>query len=185
MKCIFSTLPLSKLYGIELNEKKIKRVSKFPVDKQADKEIRNLKSPHLVNATFQLRKILNELIEVYGPIVELKAELSANIKLNKFQRYLNKLDQKRREGLRARYIDLLGNRAENITPMNLTKYELWEECKQTCPYTGVHITLAELFTEAVQIVYIQPWKYSLNDSHWTAVRMSITTPIMLRNGVLW
>ncbi|MEK9565603.1 MAG: HNH endonuclease domain-containing protein [Flavobacteriaceae bacterium] len=161
-----SMLPLSKLYGIELNEKKIKRVSKFPVDKQADKEIRNLKSPHLVNATFQLRKILNELIEVYGPIVELKAELSANIKLNKFQRYLNKLDQKRREGLRARYIDLLGNRAENITPMNLTKYELWEECKQTCPYTGVHITLAELFTEAVQIVYIQPWKYSLNDSHW-------------------
>ena len=161
-----TNLHTSKLYGLEIEEKKIKRVSKFPVDKQSDKEIRNLKSPHLVNATFQLRKILNELIAVYGPIAEIKAELSANVKLNKFQRYLYKLDQKRRDGLRARYIELLGKRAENITPMNLTKYELWEECKQTCPYTGAHITLSDLFTDAVQVVYIQPWKYSLNDSHW-------------------
>lgn len=160
------SLQISKLYGLEIEEKKIKLVSKFPVDNVADKQIRNFKNPHLVNATFQLRKILNELIQEYGPIDEIQAELSANIKLNKFQRYLYKLDQKRREGLRKNYIELLGELAENITPMNLTKYELWEECKQTCPYTGAHIPISELFTDAVQIVYIQPWKFSLNDSHW-------------------
>lgn len=158
--------PISKLYGLEIEGNEIKRVSKFPIDKIADKQIRSFKNPHLVNATFQLRKILNALIEEYDPINEIQAELSANIKLNKFQKYLYKLDQKRREGLRKNYIELLGERAENITPMNLTKYELWEECKQTCPYTGAHIPISELFTDAVQIVYIQPWKYSLNDSHW-------------------
>ena len=159
-------LNVSKLYGVETEEKQIKRLSKFPVSKEDDKQIRDFKNPHLVNTTFQLRKILNELIKEFGTIHEIQAELSANIKLNKFQRYLNKLDQKRREALRARYIELLGERAENITPMNLTKYELWEECKQTCPYTGAHIAITELFTEAVKVVYIQPWKYSLNDSHW-------------------
>ena len=157
---------ISKLYGLESEGNNKSKVSKFPVDKISDKLIRGFKNPHLVNATFQLRKILNELIEEYGQINEIQAELSANIKLNKFQRYLYKLDQKRRESLRKKYLDLLGKKAENITPMNLTKYELWEECKQTCPYTGAYISISELFTDAVQIVYIQPWKYSLNDSHW-------------------
>lgn len=163
------TLSTSKLYNLEVTQKKIKLVSKFPVGKQADKEIRSLKNPHLVNITLQVRKILNELKEAYGPIVKVKAELSANIKLNKYQRYLYKLDQNRRNNLKKHYIELLGNRSENITPLNLTKYELWEECKQTCPYTGVHISLEELFTDAVQVVYIQPWQYSLNDSHWNKV----------------
>ena len=157
---------ISKLYGLEIEDKKIKLLPKFPIDKNADKEIRSLKNTHLINATFQLRKILNELIEEYGPIEEIRGELSANIKFNKYQRYLYLLDQTRRSKLRERHISLIGERAENITPMNLTKYELWEECKQTCPYTGAHISLDELFTEAVEVVYIQPWKYSLNDSHW-------------------
>ena len=156
----------NKLYGLEIDDKKIKLVSRYPTDKNADKEIRSVKNTHLINATFQLRKILNELIEEYGSINEIRGELSANIKFNKFQRHLNKLDQNRRNKLREKYISLLGEQAENITPMNLTKYELWEECKQTCPYTGGHISLSELFTDAVEVVYIQPWKYSLNDSHW-------------------
>lgn len=160
------TLSTSKLYNLEVTQKKIKLVSKFPVGKQADKEIRSLKNPHLVNITFQVRKVLNELITAYGPIDEIKAELSANIKLNKYQRYLYKLDQNRRKNLKKNYIELLGNQAENITPLNLTKYELWEECKHTCPYTGAHISLHDLFTDKVQVVYIQPWQYSLNDSHW-------------------
>ena len=161
----FSSIQIKKLYG-QFNVKEVKLQSKFQVDKKTDKEITNLKSPLLVNAVFQLRKILNDLIDAYGPIEEIKAELSADLKVNKFQRYLYRLDQKRQQRLRSKYIALLGERKENITPMNLTKYELWEECKQTCPYTGAHISLDELFTEAIQVVYIQPWKFSLNDSSW-------------------
>lgn len=106
------------------------------------------------------------MIDTYGFIDEIKAELSADLKVNKYQRYLYRLDQKRQLRLRSKYMALLGERKENLTPMNLTKYELWEECKQTCPYTGSHISLEELFTDNVQVVYIQPWKFSLNDSSW-------------------
>ncbi|MDA9768859.1 hypothetical protein N9C61_02410, partial [Flavobacteriaceae bacterium] len=122
--------------------------------------------PLLINVVFQLRKIINDLIDTYGFIDEIKAELSADLKVNKYQRYLYRLDQKRQLRLRSKYMALLGERKENLTPMNLTKYELWEECKQTCPYTGSHISLEELFTDNVQVVYIQPWKFSLNDSSW-------------------
>ena len=42
--------------------------------------------------------------------------------------------------------------------------ELWEECKETCPFTGESIPLALLFTDKIKVVYIQPWSMSLNDS---------------------
>lgn len=162
----FDSVQIKKLYGQFSKGEEIKLESKFLIDKETDKEINNLKNPLLVKAVFQLRRIINDLIDSYGPIDEIKAELSADLKVNKYQRYLYRLDQKRQQRLRSKYISLLGERKENITPMNLTKYELWEECKQTCPYTGAHIPLDDLFTEAIQVVYIQPWRFSLNDSSW-------------------
>lgn len=162
----FNAIQIKKLYGQINIQDEIKLAPKFLIDKETDKEINNLKNPLLINAVFQLRKIINDLIDTYGFIDEIKAELSADLKVNKYQRYLYRLDQKRQLRLRSKYMALLGERKENLTPMNLTKYELWEECKQTCPYTGSHISLEELFTDNVQVVYIQPWKFSLNDSSW-------------------
>jgi CRISPR-associated endonuclease Csn1 len=159
-------LQIKKLYGIKHSLEHEKTWAKFPVDKYTDKESYNLKNPLLISAVFQLRKVLNELIETYGQIDEIRAELSADVKLNKYQRYLFRLDQRRRRNLRSKYITLLGERAENIIPLNLTKFELWEECKQTCPFTGSNITLSDLFTDMIQVVYINPWCNSLNDSHW-------------------
>ncbi|MBL6870364.1 MAG: hypothetical protein ISQ98_01430 [Flavobacteriaceae bacterium] len=157
---------IKKLYGVKHTLEHSKTWAKFPLDKNTDREIYNLKNPLLITAVFQLRKVLNELIDTYGQIDEIQAELSADVKLNKYQRYLFRLDQRRRASLRSRYIELLGERAENIIPLNLTKFELWEECKQTCPYTGSHISLSDLFTDTIQVVYINPWRNSLNDSHW-------------------
>ena len=162
----FNAIQIKKLYGQINIQDEIKLAPKFLIDKETDKEINNLKNPLLINVVFQLRKIINDLIDTYGFIDEIKAELSADLKVNKYQRYLYRLDQKRQLRLRSKYMALLGERKENLTPMNLTKYELWEECKQTCPYTGSHISLEELFTDNVQVVYIQPWKFSLNDSSW-------------------
>ncbi len=159
-------IQIKKLYGQNDKIENTVLLKHFSVNNKADKEIYNLKNPLLIKAMFQVRRVLNDIIKSYGPIDEIKAELSADIKVNKYQRYLYRLDQKRLEKLRSKYIALLGERAENITPMNLTKYELWEECKQTCQYTGSHISLDDLFTDAVQVVYIQPWEFSLNDSNW-------------------
>lgn len=160
------SIQIKKLYGQKGSTQETTYLNKFPLDKQTYKEIYNIKNPLLITAVFQLRKVLNELIDKYGSIAEIRAELSADVKLNKFQRHLFRLDQRRRKRLRSKYISLLGEKAENIVPLNLTKFELWEECKQTCPYTGSHIPLSELFTDNIQVVYIHPWYNSLNDSHW-------------------
>ena len=80
------------------------------------------------------------------------------------QRFLNRMDQRRTRNNRERYIRVLGLHKENIIPMNLLKYELWEECKGVCPYTGIEIPLDKLWTDEIRISYINPWSHSLNDS---------------------
>ncbi len=155
---------IKKLYGQSSKVAEIPLEKNFAIGKEADKEIYDFKNPLLIAALFQTRKILNGLIKTYGDINEIQAELSADLKVNKFQRYLYRLDQKRLSRLRSSYQAFLGSIAENITPMNLLKFELWQECKQTCPYTGEHLPLEKLFTDHVSIVYIHPWNRSLNDS---------------------
>lgn len=155
---------IKKLYGQSSQIVDIPLEQQFTVGKEADKEIYDFKNPLLITSLFQVRKVLNQLIKIHGKIDEIQAELSADLKVNKFQRYLYRLDQKRLSKLRSTYQSFLGSIAENITPMNLLKFELWQECKQTCPYTGEHLPIEQLFTDNVSIVYIHPWSRSLNDS---------------------
>lgn len=83
----FNAIQIKKLYGQINIQDEIKLAPKFLIDKETDKEINNLKNPLLINAVFQLRKIINDLIDTYGFIDEIKAELSADLKVNKYQRY--------------------------------------------------------------------------------------------------
>lgn len=157
-------IQLSNLYGFYGASKSVLLRSKFKTGGKADQEINALRVPLMRTVLFQLRKLLNTLIDTYGPIDEIKATLSIDLKINKHQRYLYNLDQRRLMGLRQTYMQELGALAENLTPLNLTKYELWKECKNTCPYTGKHISLEDLFSGGFKVVYIQPWECSLNDS---------------------
>ncbi len=155
---------LSKLYGVYGVINNTLLQPKFEVGHQADMEIHCLRVPILKTVMFQLRKLLNTLIDTHGSIDEVRATLSIDLKINKHQRYLFGLDEKRRSALRQSYMQELGAMAENVIPLNLTKYELWHECKNTCPYTGKHISLEALFSDRFQVVYIHPWSRSLNDS---------------------
>lgn len=159
-----TSIQYAKLYGVYRSYNTLMLKSKYEVSPNADREINNLRVPLLKTVVFQMRKLLNLLIDTYGPIDEIKASLSIDLKINKYQRYLYRLDQKRLEGLRETYMQKLGAMAENLTPLNLTKYELWKECKNTCPYTGKYIPLEELFSDRIKVVYIHPWEWSLNDS---------------------
>ena len=159
-----TSIQYAKLYGVYRSDNTLMLKSKYEVSTNADREINNLRVPLLKTVVFQMRKLLNLLIDTYGPIDEIKASLSIDLKINKYQRYLYRLDQKRLEGLRETYMQKLGAMAENLTPLNLTKYELWKECKNTCPYTGKYIPLEELFSDRIKVVYIHPWEWSLNDS---------------------
>jgi len=165
---------LRKEFG--LNEKQLKKLyhhsatidvkellDKLPVGKEADKEIQAIRNPIVITALFELRKLVNELIDEHGQLDEIKVEMARDLKISKSQRNKIRRDQKRLERENDR-VKAEVEKYTRVTNDNILKFKLWEECKQTCPYTGVAIPINKLFTGEIQIEHIHPWSRSLNDS---------------------
>ncbi len=158
-----------KVYGIP-PKKRDKNLEKyFEVSKETDKLIHKLDKNIVIQSVFELRKVLNALLKKYGSISSINCELSVDLKVNRMQRFIYKIDQKRIKGNRDRYFNIIKKLGVNLTPMNILKYDLFEECKKVCPFTNKPIPIASLFTQEIRIVYINPWEFSLNDSHLNKV----------------
>lgn len=155
---------LRKLYHHSATIDAVKLLEKLPMGKEADKEIQAIRNPIVITALFELRKLVNELIEEHGKIDEIKVEMARDLKISKLQRNKIRREQKRLERENDRVKERLREEGQRITHDNILLYKLWEECKKTCPYTGNPIPLHKLFTGEVQIEHIHPWSRSLNDS---------------------
>lgn len=155
---------LDKLYhhsaSIEANE----TLSRLPVNLEADREIQSIRNPIVITALFEIRKLVNELIDDYGKPDQIKIELARDLKISKKKRHEIRLEQQRQERENDRVKKELERHKQRITKDALLKYKLWEECNQTCPYTGNPISIHQLFSGEVQIEHIHPYKRSLNDS---------------------
>lgn len=155
---------LNKLYhhSAAINASEV--LEKLPIGKEADKEIQAIRNPIVITALFELRKLVNELIDEYGKIDEIKIEMARDLKISKSQRSDIRREQKRLERENDRVKERLLEHQKRITHDNILLYKLWEECKHTCPYTGKPISIEQLFSGEVQIEHIHPWSRSLNDS---------------------
>lgn len=155
---------LRKLYHHSATIDATELLEKLPVGKEADKEIQAIRNPIVITALFELRKLVNELIDEHGKIDEIKVEMARDLKISKSQRNKIRREQKRLERENDRVKDRLRENDVRITHDNILLYKLWEECKKTCPYTGKPISVTQLFSGEVQIEHIHPWSRSLNDS---------------------
>lgn len=155
---------LKKLYHHSANIDIDEIFEKLPVGKEADKEIQSIRNPIVITALFELRKLVNEVIDDYGKIDEIKVEMARDLKLSKSRRNDIRREQKRLERENDRVKSEVEKYAR-VTHENMLKYKLWEECRKTCPYTGVQIPVNKMFTGEVQIEHIHPWSRSLNDSY--------------------
>jgi CRISPR-associated endonuclease Csn1 len=159
----FNDKQLKKLYHHSATIDAVTLLNRLPVGAAADKDIQKIRNPIVITALFELRKLVNEIIDEHGQLDEIKVEMARDLKISKSQRNKIRKDQKRLE----RENDRIKSEVEKyskITHDNILKFKLWEECKQTCPYTGVAIPVTKLFTGEVQIEHIHPWSRSLNDS---------------------
>ncbi|MDO5978579.1 type II CRISPR RNA-guided endonuclease Cas9 [Flavivirga spongiicola] len=154
---------LKKIYHHSASIDTSTLLDKLPVDKEADKEIQSIRNPIVITALFELRKLVNELIDEYGQIDEIKVEMARDLKSSKSKRNQIRRNQKRLERENDRVKSEVEKYAR-ITHENILKFKLWEECKKTCPYTGKAISITDLFSGEVQIEHIHPWSRSLNDS---------------------
>lgn len=155
---------MRKLYHHSATIDVVDLLEKLPLGAAADKEIQAIRNPIVITALFELRKLVNELIEEYGKIDEIKVEMARDLKISKSQRNKIRRDQKRLERENDRVKDRLKEYNIKATHDNVLKFKLWEESKETCPYTGLTIPINELFTNKWQIEHIHPWSRSLNDS---------------------
>lgn len=155
---------LLKLYHHSTSVNKGEIITKLPLSKEADKEISNLRNPIVSTALFELRKLINRIIDEYGVPNEVKVELARDLKISKDKRNEIRIEQKRLERQNDETKKRLREQNQMITHENILKYNLWEECQHTCPYTGEEISVMQLFTGEVQIEHIFPWSRSLDDS---------------------
>lgn len=155
---------LRKLYHHSATIDATELLEKLPVGKDADKDIQAIRNPIVITALFELRKLVNELIDEHGKIDEIKVEMARDLKISKSQRNKIRKEQKRLERENDRVKARLLEERQRITHDNILLYKLWEECKHTCPYTGKPISVTQLFSGEVQIEHIHPWSRSLNDS---------------------
>ncbi|MDP3313501.1 type II CRISPR RNA-guided endonuclease Cas9 [Lutibacter sp.] len=160
----FTDIQLKKLYHHSATIEAKTILKKLPVDNTADKTIQAIKNPIVITALFEVRKLVNELIDQYGKLDEIKVEMARDLKASKSQRNNLRNEQKRLERENDRVKARIEEEGQRVTHESLLKYKLWEECKKTCPYTGASIPLHKLFTGEIQIEHIHPWSRSLNDS---------------------
>ena len=155
---------LDKLYHHSANIGNKTQLEKLPVGTEADKEIQAIRNPVVITALFEVRKLINEIIDEHGKPDKIRIELARDLKNSKTRRDKIRRDQKRLEKENDRIKAELDYINQRHTHNNLLKFKLWEECNKICPYTGKTISVSQLFSGEVQIEHIMPFSKSLNDS---------------------
>ena len=162
---VFDELPY---YG-EVLERHILPGSGDPGDED---EVRygKLTNPTVHIGLNQLRRVLNRLIKAYGPPKEIALELARELKLNEDEKAkLNRRNAENRAAAekRSEKLDDLGVADKGA---NRTIIKLWEELNRDnvldrrCIYTGVQISAEMLFSGAVDVDHILPFRATLDDS---------------------
>ena len=130
-------------------------------------EPKNLRNPIVMASLYQLRKVVNALIDRHGKPDIVKIELARDLKKPKQERIA--ITKKNNE-MNARHNeieDILKNEQgiAQVSREDIVKYKLWEECNRICPYTGKSISKSQLYSEDVEIEHILPYSRTLDNSY--------------------
>lgn len=126
-------------------------------------------NPVVQKALFEVRKVVNAIIKTYGKpdeiVIEMARDMRGSIEdRNKRANEMRDREKERRgwaETLQKEYAEFKDHPPKRD---DILKYELWDECKRTCPYTGRPISAGQLFSGEIQIEHILPYSRSLDDS---------------------
>lgn len=126
-----------------------------------------LPNPTVHIALNQVRKIVNALIDEYGPPYEVVIELARELKWNRERKdnYNKQLAEntKANETRKAKLEDL-GYADTGENRLRLKLYEELSPDERVCIYSGKPIACADLFSGAIEIDHILPFSKTLDDS---------------------
>ena len=126
----------------------------------------------------QVRVVVNALIRRYGRPTEVVVELARDLKQSREQRMETHKrqaeNQKRNARIRQSISDAFRSQGifvapDNVKHADVQRWILWEELSfdaadRRCPYSGEHISVAKLLSDAVEIEHILPFSKTLDDS---------------------
>jgi CRISPR-associated endonuclease Csn1 len=130
----------------------------------------DISNPVVRRGISQSIKVLNAITlkynEKYGKpdvvVVELAREMGKNFQdRNEIKKYQEENRSKNEKAIEV--IRELGK--VNPTGQDIIKYRLWQEQDGMCIYSGKHIPIEDLFTEAVDVDHIIPYSACFDDSY--------------------
>lgn len=126
-----------------------------------------LRNPVVQKALHETRKLINAIIREYGKPETIRIEMARDMKLTKKQKERLQKEQntRKKENDKARAILKEEFKMQQPTREDIQKYNLWIECKMTCPYTNTVISKEMLFSPETEIEHILPYSRSLDDSY--------------------
>lgn len=137
-----------------------------PADPEERDRIASLRNPTVARARNELRKVVNNLIDLYGKPDLIRVEVARDVGNSKRQREEKASGIRRQERRRkAAREALLQNGLAEPSRADIERWMLWEECGHRCPYTGDAISFEALFrTGEFEVEHIWPRSRSLDNS---------------------
>ena len=137
-----------------------------PANKEERERIARLRNPTVVRTQNELRKVVNNLIDMFGKPDLIRVELARDVGKSKREREeiqsaIRKQERRRKEAIK----DLESNGISQPSHDDIEKWLLWKEGSDRCPYTGDQIGFDALFREGrYEVEHIWPRSKSLDDS---------------------
>ncbi|MCR4869519.1 MAG: type II CRISPR RNA-guided endonuclease Cas9 [Lachnospiraceae bacterium] len=133
-------------------------------------QVNDISNPVVRRAVSQSIKVLNNLIRKYGSPVQVHVELARELAKNFKERKNIEADNKKRNTQNENAKKVLTEAGlRNISGFDIVKYNLWEEQKHICMYTGLPITVEELLDSGLDVDHIIPYSKSFDDSYHNKV----------------
>lgn len=152
----------------EMNQETGKTLERLPspANEEEAKYIAKLRNPTVVRTRNELRKVVNNLIDLFGKPDLIRVELTRDVGKSKREREEIQSGIRRQERRRnAAKKDLQEKGIAQPSRADVEKWLLWKEGQERCPYTGDHIGFAALFQEnEFDVEHIWPRSRSLDDS---------------------
>ena len=137
-----------------------------PADLEESRRLAKLRNPTVVRTHNELRKVVNNLIDMFGKPDLIHVELAREVGKSKREREEMTSGIRARERRRDAAKEGLAERGfVNPSRDYIDKWMLWEESGKCCPYTGDCISFDALFHDSeFNVEHIWPRSRSLDNS---------------------
>ena len=129
--------------------------------------IASVRNPTVVRVQNEMRKVVNNLIGLYGKPDLIRVELARDVGKSKREREEISKGMRKKEVMRKKARDDLNEKGRtNPSDVDVEKWLLWQECGRQCPYTADPICFNDVFASnpRFDIEHIWPKSKSLDNS---------------------